>query len=153
MGFLEFLKRKKKEERFPEKKELEIPPAPPTAEELPAFPTPEEIPKPKVKEITKPPIPTVEKLEEGAVREEKELLEEREELALKKPIFVSLESFRDMLDEIGLVTNLLKENEDTLVRVSEFKEDEDKEFKKWESQISDIQKKLIYADKTLFGAK
>ncbi len=146
MGIIDFLKGKKKEVRPPEK-ELEVPIAPPTAEELPEFPSAKEIPEIK----PKPMPPPIERIEERAVEEEKAELEEREELALKKPIFITFESFRDMMDEISLIKNILKENEDTLTRVSEFKEDEDKEFKKWQNQISDTQKKLIFADKTLFG--
>lgn len=150
MGFLNFLKSKKKEEELPEKRELEVPPAPPTKEELPEFPSVEEFPKAK-KKIEKPEITPIERLEEAALEEQQEELEEREELVVKKPIFIPLENFRDIIDEIGLMNNVLKENEDTLARISEFKEDEDLEFDKWESQIKDIQKKLIYVDKTLFA--
>ena len=156
MGFIDFLKGKKKESGFPEKRELEIPPAPPTAEELPEFPTPEAIPKSKVIEeaAERPPIPIVEKIERAAVETQEgelEAVEARE--GVTKPIFIPLEQYKDIMDEIGLANNILKENEDILVRVGEFKEDEDKEFNKWENQIKDIQKKLIYADKTLFGSK
>jgi hypothetical protein len=157
MGFLDILKGKKKEE-LPEKRELDIPAAPPTSEELPTFPSAKEAKKPEITEepIIKPaerPISPLERMEEAAVKEQKEVLEERDELELKRPIFIPIEQFRFIVDEMGLVKNILKENEDTLARVSEFKEDEDKEFNKWESQIKDIQKKLIYADKTLFGSK
>ena len=56
-----------------------------------------------------------------------------------------------MIDEIGLVNNIVKEGEGILTRVAEFKEDEDKEYHKWEAHVKDVQKKLIYVDKTLFG--
>ena len=142
MGIREFLTGKKREET------IEVPPAPPSADELPEIPSAKDIPEIAKKE---PEIPSIESIEGEAVEEVTEELDEREELTLKKPVFVTFESFRDMMDELALVKNILKENEDTLTRVSEFKEDEDKEFKKWQAQISDIQKKLIYADKTLFG--
>lgn len=141
MGIKEFLTGKKKE------KTIEVPPAPPSADELPELPSVKDVPELK----PKPEIPSIESIEKEAVEEVDEELAERGELVVKKPVFVTFESFRDMMDELALVKNILKENEDTLTRVSEFKEDEDKEFKKWQAQISDIQKKLIYADKTLFG--
>ena len=141
MGIKEFLTGKKKEGK------LDVPPAPPTAEELPEFPSAKEVNEP----VKIPEIPSIEDIEQKAVEEVSEELEEREELVMKKPVFVTFESFRDMMDEVALVNNILKENGDTLTRVSEFKEDEDKEFKKWQAQFVDMQKKLIFADKTLFG--
>ena len=132
-----------------------MPAAPPTAEELPEFPSPKEIPEAEIeKEAIEKPLPSaLERFEDRAVTSQEEELEERETLSLKKPIFVTLRAYKDMIDEIGLVNSLLKEGEDTLVRVAEFKEDEDKEFNKWESQIKDMQKKFIYVDRVLFGKK
>ncbi|MBW2965510.1 hypothetical protein KY342_00230 [Candidatus Woesearchaeota archaeon] len=154
MGF--FFKKKKEVAKLP-KEELEVPPAPPTTEELPS---PEEVATIKaVKEAVEKPVKqklvpsVVEQMEERAVEETKELVEEREDLRLQKPIFISLESFKDIIDEISLTSNILKENEDILTRINEFKEDEDKQFNKWESQLKDMQKKLIYVDKALFGMK
>lgn len=152
MTFLDFLKKKKE---VATEDDLDIPAAPPTSEELPVYPSSKDAPKEKVyhkKEIV-PEEEAVDKAEDYAVRLQKEQLAERDDLKLKKPIFVELHLYKDMVDEIGLVKNIMKENEDILTRVAEFKEDEDKEFKKWQNQILDVQRKLIYADKTLFGMK
>ncbi len=139
MAFLNFLKRKGKEEKW--KRELEIPVAPPSTEELPEFPSLSGVSK----------KPKIEDFEEAAVKEERKELHEREQLEPKKPVFVSLNMYVDMIDEIGLAHSTLKESEDILVRISEFKSDEEKEFSKWENLVKDIQKKLIYADRALFG--
>ena len=145
MGFMDFLKGKKRmEAEIPERIEMEIPPAPPKKEELPSFPVPKEIPQ-------KREISPVEKIEERAVKSQQEELGERDELKLKKPIFVDLDLYKEMINEITLINSNLKEGKDSLSRMDEFSEDEDKEFSKWENSIKDIQKKLIYADKTLFG--
>ncbi|MBR9692257.1 hypothetical protein GOV06_05740, partial [Candidatus Woesearchaeota archaeon] len=61
--------------------------------------------------------------------------------------------YKEMMKDVSIIQNTLKEGSDSLTRISEFKEDEDKEFHKWEGQIKDIQRKLIYADKTLFAAQ
>ena len=152
MGVLDFLKGKKQTSSLD--RELEIPPAPPTLEELPELPSPKEIHKVEIKKaVEEPPVSVVEDFEERAVEKQEEELDMREDLALKKPIFMPIELFRDILEEVGMIAHTLKENTDTLVRVSHFKEDEDKEFKKWESQVNEIQRKLIYVDKTLFGQK
>lgn len=149
MGFLKFLKKKGRKEGTP-KTELEIPPAPPTEEELPEFPSPKEKPRPIVA-VKKPGEERyIEKMEEEALETQEEVMEKRPEV---KPVFVRVGAFKDVMDEIMLVNNIIKESEDTIIRVAEFKEDEDKEFKKWENQLKDIQQKLIYADQALFGTK
>ena len=149
MGF--FRRFKKKELQG---KGLEVPPAPSTTEELPS---PKEIASIKaVKEaVEKPrPIPPpMERMEERAVEEQKEELEEREELKLTKPLFIPAESFKAVLEEIGLAKGILKENEDIMERMAESKEYQDKEFNKCESQFKDMQKRLIFVDKALFGLK
>lgn len=164
----DFLKKKKPEDKA--KEDLIVPPAPPTAEELPELPSEKEIPDIDLSEAEPKPVAkpmpvvkpvktpkqaagptTLQQFEAQASKDTQSVLDEREDLHVHKPIFVSITSYKDMVDEIGLVNNILKEGEDTLTRVGEFKEDQDKEYHKWEGQIKDIQKKLIYADKTLFG--
>lgn len=145
MGFADFFKKKGKEETPKPKRVVEIPPAPPK-QELPSFPSTEDIPDFDMISKTAP----VEKEEESAVKAQQEELEEREELELKKPIFVYLDNYKELINELTLIKNTLKESSDSLARVDAFKEDEGKEFRKWENHIKDIQKKLIYVDKTVF---
>ena len=147
MGFLKFLQKKEKKEEAP-KSELEIPPAPPTEQDLPEFPS---APKEPIKE----PEPEqaeehIEKIEKQAIETQEEALEKRPEV---KPVFIRVGAYKDVIDEIMLINNIIKESDDTITRVAQFKEDEDKEFNKWEKQLKDIQQKLIYADQTLFGTK
>lgn len=150
MGVLDFLKGKQKEPELGGG--LEVPAAPPSTEELPELPSPAEMKKAEQQRMTERPLTRrVESAERKAVREEHAELHERGSLELKKPIFMSLKLFKDIVEEVQMVSQILKENDDTLVRVSQFKEDEDTEFKKWENSLVDVQKKLIFADKTLFG--
>lgn len=148
MGILNILKRRKRVEK-PEPM-IEAPLAPPTREEFPRLPSKEEL---EESEVEKSMDVVAEEYEGKAVREEGRVLEEREDLTLQKPIFIPLNSYKDIVDEIGLIGNLIKEGEDTLVRVSEFDEDSEKEYHKWVSELKDAQKKLIFVDKTLFGMK
>lgn len=140
MGFLGFLKRKEKEDfKFPSKEELDIPPAPSLAKSAePQFPSVND-------------EASIERYEDKAVEYEREELDKRDSLSMKHPFFVKSGLFRAMVDELGVVRSVLKESEEIINRVEDFKGDEDKEFDKWHSQILDIQRKLIYADKTLFG--
>lgn len=157
MGIFKFLK---KEKEIGE--DLEIPPAPPIKEALPTFAEkevkvikeavekPRPPPKPKVR-VAPPPKERIVGVEEAAVIAQRRLLAERERLELTKPIFIDVGIFRDVIDEIALIQNTLKETSDSLSRLDEFREDENKEFRRWQSDMQDVQKKLIYVDKTLFG--
>ena len=148
MGFKDFFKVKEKRKEDKDR-EITIPTAP-GKEELPELPSAEEIPEFKEVEKKLSPLEIVEK---KAFDEQREELDERDELTLRKPIFVYLEQYQEMINEVGIMQNTLKEGDDSLSRISEFKEDEDKEFKKWEGQLKDMQRKLIFADKTLFANK
>ncbi|MBW2996511.1 hypothetical protein KY332_04395 [Candidatus Woesearchaeota archaeon] len=157
MGFKDLFKTRKKTVK-PEAG-LEVPPAPGSKEELPTFPSPDEIPEFKKQELKAPELPKregpspLEREEQRAMRLGREAVEEREELKLKKPIFVYLDLYKEAIGEVNIIQNTLKEGTDSLARVSEFKEEEDKQFTKWESHIKDVQRKLIFADKTLFAAQ
>ena len=147
MGLFRRFKKKEKPE-----KGLEIPSAPSTAAE---FPSPKEVASIKaIKEAVERPRPLpMEIMEKRAVKSTEEEIEEREELKLTKPLFITISSYKELLEEAGLTKGILKENEDIMERVINFKEDQNKEFNKWESQLKDMQKKLIFIDKALFGIK
>ena len=137
MSFMDFFKAKKKEgvveefKKFPDKKELDLPPAPPPKEEMPVFPS------------------SIGTEDDAFVAEVKAELEEKEELTTK-PLFIYLDSYREIINETGMINSTFKEASNSLARVAKIKEEEDKEFNKWENQLKDIQKKLTYVDRTLF---
>ncbi len=152
MGIFKFLKKEGKAGE-----DLEIPPAPPIKEALPTFSErevkaiKEAVERPRKKEKPVAPPERIIDVEEAAVASQRRLLGRREHLELTKPLFIDVNVFRNIVDEIALVQNTLKEADDSLARLDEFKEDEDKEFKRWLNDVQDVQKKLIYVDKTLFG--
>ena len=142
MNFMDLFKNKPKQDSA--LKGMDIPSAPSTKEELPSFPSQKE---------TKEGISPLERAEKEAVKSQQIELDVRDDLTLKKPIFVYIDLYKEMLKEISLIKNNTKEGSDNLARIDEFREDQEKEFKKWGTQIKDIQKKLTYVDKTLFGSK
>ncbi|MBS3098371.1 hypothetical protein J4209_06275 [Candidatus Woesearchaeota archaeon] len=171
MAFLKFLKKKEKpmeadldvppmpppmegdEEMGPLS---DIPPPPPDFEELPPFPSPLEKEETFSKvELTLPEIPEEEALGEveefeGEAIVEKRPLPKEEPIEVTKPIFVRADKFKDILKEMGHIRGNIKENEAALIRVEDLKEDKEKEFEKWRSNLEDIQRKLTYADQALF---
>lgn len=137
-------KKRKKEFEFPEKSDIEIPPAPSSIPEedaeLPTFPSAEEAAP-----------STIEDVEKDAVRSVEESLEERESLELKKPLFIEARLYKGIIDDIGVLKTALKDNADKLTKISNLKDDREKNYSFWHKQIEDIQRKLIYADDSLFG--
>lgn len=177
MGFLGFLKKSKvKKSAVP--KELGISPTPTMEElpeELPTFPTPEEIPKELHKDLPeelpselpedlpkelseieaglKEELPE-EELASFAKEEERRAYEiEKEELEEKvpvKPIFVKADLFKGVIDEISSIRRKLKEVDDASTTLADLENDEQREFERWHIILEDIQKKLIFTDKSLF---
>jgi hypothetical protein len=149
------------EEKLPElpKDEtgLEVPHLPPL-EESPKF-----VPQPPVEE---PPISTPllkeeapikheeaakefhEKMEEGALREERKLLRER--ATIREPLYIRLDKFSESLRNISLIKGDLKKSDEILFNLIKSKDDNDKEFERWRASMEDIQKKFIFIEKTLF---
>jgi hypothetical protein len=66
------------------------------------------------------------------------------------PIYVPVEDYKAVLDGTEQVRGDLKEATEVLGRLNELKNEEDKEFEKWRSELEDIQRKLTYVDKIIF---
>jgi len=149
----------KKKERFglPEKGEIDIPPTPPLMQEeypeLPTFPTFEEEKTEGAGEKKDLTISAVDEMERQAIRGVEGELGEREELKLTKPIFVEARLYKAVMDDVGVLRNVLKDSADMLQTMSDLKDDKEKNYGVWHKQIEDIQRKLIYADNSLFGKK
>jgi len=123
-----------------EKKRLDVPMAPGSFQDrmpkLPEFPTFKK---------------DVELFENSSVRKQDKQLRERNDLDLKSPIFVEMASYKAMVDEIMQVNVILKENEAISLRFHDFTNDCDKEYGIFRKELEDIQRKLIFCDKKLFG--
>ena len=140
MGLFDIFKGKNRTSSF------DVPSAPPsinTFSDIPAA-----LPEfPEVKRTK----PSISKFEKRAISVEEKELGEREHLKLQEPIYVDLDLFKAMLDETTMSKKHLKTMEDGLARIDDFRSDKQKEFEKWRKSLEDIQRKLIFADKTLFG--
>ncbi|MDO8740287.1 MAG: hypothetical protein Q7J54_01790 [Candidatus Woesearchaeota archaeon] len=164
-----FFKFGKKKEQFPSFSDLDIPPPPlPSEAEIPpmqiaeeAHP-PSELPEIKPSEFENlpvfeefpelPPIESVpEEKEPELTRFQKEdMRAELEAKDITEPIFVKSSQFKNVLFEINSIREKLKESETILSDLEDIKDDRESQFKKWNSQLEDIQKKLMLMDKTLF---
>ena len=172
--FPETLKEKPVREEFPSEKpspELKIPPLPelPKIEEgfgEPEFPQPrrplfgvhkpmpivteQKLPaQPKIEATPKrmPEIKPYERLEKAAVKEERAVLKYKK---VKKPIFIRVDRFREVLTGTDAIKNNLKIAAQSIAKLDGICADKDKVLGKWHNVMMDLQKKLIFIDKTLF---
>lgn len=142
-------------QKFPEpKEELKVPELPPSKsifsmEKLIDREPRVDIPKPgPIEEVTRPPETTpYESFERSAVREERAVLGHKE---AEGPIFIRVDRFRDILTNTNILKNELKTASHSIVKLNEIDVDRDKVLGKWRNSMIDLQKKLIFIDKTLF---
>lgn len=67
-----------------------------------------------------------------------------------KPKFIDINDFRSILSNIGYIKGKLKESSDVLERLNDTKLEEDKAFEKWRLELEDVQRKMLFIDKSLF---
>jgi len=103
--------------------------------DVPEFPTP------------KSEIRPYERLERSAVREEYAVLRHKE---AKGPFFIRVERFKDILTGTRTIRNNLKIAGQSIAKMNEIDADRDKVLEKFHNVMMDLQKKLIFIDKTLF---
>lgn len=150
----EIFRKKKRSIGMPMRADIETPPIPMISGddetlELPTFPTFEEVEKPRRKEK----ISDVDEIERVAMKDVESELDERENLELTTPIYVEAKLYKGVMDDLGVLRNVLKDSADRMQTISDLRDDREKNYGVWHKQIDDIQRKLIYADNTLFSKK
>ena len=142
-------KKKKKTLSGLDRTGLDIPPVSMTEEDidLPTFPSSEDIEMPKSR------TSEIGAMETEAIKDVESQLGEREDLELKKPIFVEAKLYKGVMDDVGVLKTVLKDSTDRLQTISDLKDSREKNYGVWHKQIEDIQRKLIYTDNVLFGKK
>lgn len=93
------------------------------------------------------PLGAYPKMERRLFSQEKKILRERPS---GKTIYVKVEKFKAALGSISLVRSDLRKSEDALGKLESIKSSKDKSFDKVMASLDDLQKKLIFIDKTLF---
>lgn len=144
---LEFPPLPSEEELFQTEEELEIPSPPPFMEEI------KEVREEKEAEMPEIPIPEITTRGLEIMPLPAEILKAERELKLRprKALYIKINRYKAVLDELKLSRNRLSEAELGLGRVSDLKLFKDKEFEKWREDLEDLQRKLIFVDGTLFG--
>ena len=67
-----------------------------------------------------------------------------------KTLYVKVDKFKAALGTITMVRSDLRKSEEALIKLEDIKGAKDKSFDRVKSALDDLQKKLIFVDKTLF---
>ena len=87
------------------------------------------------------------RIERRLFRQEKRLAKET---SSRKEIYVRVDRFRATLQNIGMIKGNLRKSEEILIKLENIKNSKDMSFDKVKSSLDDLQRKLIFVDKTLF---
>lgn len=86
-----------------------------------------------------------------AMSQQKEILSEnRTHAHYDRPIYVEVDDYRRVLDYVGEIKNNIKTSENTLNDLETLRGKKDKEFEHWRNALEDVERKLLFVDKTLF---
>jgi hypothetical protein len=69
---------------------------------------------------------------------------------LRKPIFVEVNDYKKVMEEITMIKEETKESEKIAEEMEKIKNENEKNLKKWNGQLEKIQRNLVFAEKTLF---
>ena len=150
-GFL----KKRREEELP----MPPPPSPPELpsvlkgdlEEIRPAEAPPELPQ---LEIQQPLVPI--EAPQPVVEEAPIVPEEVPEVVrpmVEKPLFVSVEDYKRIITDSNLVRAKLMEAENFVRRLADIKNEEEKAFDKWRTQLEDAEKKLSYVEHLIAKAQ
>jgi len=67
-----------------------------------------------------------------------------------KSLYVRVDKFKIALDHINVIRSGLRKSDADLMKLESLKHEKDKSFEKFKASLDDLQKKLIFIDKTLF---
>ena len=99
------------------------------------------VPKPR------PEIRPYERFERAAVEEERAILKHKE---AEGSIYIRADKFGDIITGTSAIKNSLKLASQAVVKLNEIDIRRDRALEKWKNVMIDLQKKLIFMDKTLF---
>ena len=68
----------------------------------------------------------------------------------RKEVYVRVDKFKAVLDGISMIKSSVRKSDESLIRLESIKNSKDRAFDRVKSSLEDLQKKLIFIDKTLF---
>jgi hypothetical protein len=139
---------------FPEIPKEDIPEKIPDLEEIPE--------PPKIKPVQVQESPQIGEVPEHIPQlegfESEPFVENAKETIVKHrtasgPLFVRMDKYKVLLSDIENMKNNFKQNENIYTRLNDYRVEQDKKFELFHESLEDIQRKLLFMDKTLFEAE
>ena len=72
---------------------------------------------------------------------------------MRGPLYIRTDRFKQVLEDIELIKAKFKEEDDIFFRIADIKGSQDQKFEDFRKSLEDIQRKLLFIDKSLFEAK
>jgi hypothetical protein len=72
---------------------------------------------------------------------------------MRGPLFIRTDRFKTVLEDIELIRTKFKEEDDIFFRINDIKGAQDQKFEDFKKSLEDIQRKLLFIDRSLFEAK
>lgn len=72
---------------------------------------------------------------------------------MQGPLYIRSDRFKAVLDDIEQIRAKFKEEEDFFLRINDIKSAQDQKFEGFKKTLEDVQRKLLFIDRTLFEAK
>ena len=66
------------------------------------------------------------------------------------PVYVRIEEYKDVLDIMNMIRNKIESAKETLAKINELKNEEDAELELWHTGLEEVERKIVFVDKTLF---
>ena len=102
----------------------------------------------KEKEIELPPVLKEEIKKEYHVQEKIRVLEKKP-LQVKGSVFINVEDYKEVLNDMSLIEGVIKESEAVIIKLNRIKTNENNELKELNVSLSGLHKKIIFIDDIL----
>ena len=106
-------------------------------------------PMPKVAEEVPPKMPSFEAVEEQISQEE----EAKMEGPARGPLFIRADNYKYVLDELNVARNIAKESSEIFAGINDISASSEQEYEHWRVCLEDVERKMLYVDKSLFGKR
>ena len=66
------------------------------------------------------------------------------------PVYVRIDEYKDVLDIMNMIRNKIDNAKEILNKINELKNEEDAELELWHTGLEEVERKIVFIDKTLF---
>ena len=66
------------------------------------------------------------------------------------PVFVKINDYKEVLNVVDVMKQKLRETTQTLEKIKQLKNEEDKELQEWDRNISEISRRIAFIDSAFF---